>query len=323
MIGSKFPKQVSSSVALVHRAGLLRPGVWQFIRQEGDTIVLRHQHAGPPPDALADLIPNSRKGKLVLFPRTRMPPTLVDGFSADWMLLRSRTVLAVDSTSRNVARVNSAPYVSLDYELYRERFSLHVPSVPFSVIPGRIGIIEEFVDGTKPALLEEEDRTRVSLSLLNSLTQVVIHEQAQEAGQLLTRVCPTSPLSAARTLGKDIIRTFGDWPLVPTHADLGGDNILVSSEGPTVIDFGNLRPGLPVEDTLRLYHVLGNDGLYSREDLLEVCAKAASVKPCFGDNFFRLLSVATAALSLAAMGGISPDRIKKTYAKWDRNVGSE
>lgn len=321
MIGSKLPKQVSSSVALVHRAGLLRSGVWQFIRQEGDTKVLRHQHAGPPPDALADLIPNFRKGRLVLFPRTRT--TLVDGFSADWMLLRSRAVLAIDSTSRHVARVNSAPYVSLDYELYRARFSLHVPSVPFSVIPGRIGIIEKFVDGPKLASLEEEDRTRVSLSLLDSLTKVVMHEQAQEAGQLLTRVCPTSPLSAARILGKDIIRTFGDWPLVPTHADLGGGNILVSSEGPAVIDFGNLRPGLPVEDTFRFHHVLENDGQYSREDLLEVCAKAASIKPCFGDNFFRLLSITTAALSLAAMGGISPDRIKKTYAKWDRNVGSE
>ena len=307
-------------LAVLNSAGLLRPGAWRFSK---DRRFVRHRNAGILPQSFRSVALHGQEGRRVRFSRPQNASILDSSFSADWLIIRQRTVLAVDSASCQVARINAAPYVSLDYEYQRARYSRWVPSAPFRVLPARIGIIEEIIDGQELSSVNAEERGKILAQFLESLDQVVRHEQAQDAGKLLELVCLASPLKAVRDRSQEIIQAFGHWPLVPTHCDLGEGHILVSSEGPFVIDFGNLRLGLPVEDTLAVHRMLGDDSPHLLEVRLKACAEAANVKFFWGRNFGGLLNLTSAALTLAAKGGIHPGRVKKTYAKWDKNTSLE
>lgn len=313
---SRVPSKHRLPIKLLVDAGLLRAGLWRYHKRRG---FLSHADALPVPLSFMELIAPgqapSRRGLPGLLVSKRSEA--IEDLSADWLLLRNRAVLAVDSQSRKVIRIDSAPYVSTDYEMHRSRFSLHVPSAAFGVLPGRIGIVESVIEGQTFRAIEPECRVEALDQLMTSLENLIAQEGIPEAGRILELVCSTSPIRAVREQSDAIVDAMGHLPLVPAHADISKENIVLANDMPVLVDFGNMRLGLPTEDAISLAGLMGGDVVANRMHCLERVATATNVPFNVGKEFGRLAVLAGKALTLWAKP-ILPHHLQKKYAKWDR-----
>lgn len=308
---SRIPAKHRLPVELLLNAGLLRAGPWRYHKHRG---FLSHVDALPVPHPFKELVAPSRRGMPGLLVSKRLE--VISDLSADWLLLRNRAVLAIDSKSRKVIRIDSNHYVSTDYEMQRSRFSLHVPSVAFGVIPGRIGIVESVIEGRILQASEPECRVEALNQLMTSLESLIAQEGIQEAGRTLESVCSTSPIRAVREQSDAIVDALGHLPLVPTHADISLENIVLENDRPVLLDFGNMRLGLPTEDVISLAGLMGGDVVAMRMHCLERVATATKVSFGVSEKFVRLAVLAGNALTLWAKP-ILPQLVQKKYAKWD------
>lgn len=308
-----FPTRYFPSARLLWAAGLIEPGAWYSYAPDK---WLRHARAGSLPESFAAAVTRSVRGVPFVVPKSSQDP-LVEGFQADWILLRHHSVIAVDSSSRRLAHVDFRGAVSLDYELQRTVFSNYIKSPPFSVISGRIGVVEECLMGR--SLAEQRVRPKVLTSLADSLVRLTKHEKSREAGQLLERICLRSPLSAVRSHATEIVRQFGNWPLVPTHGDIALKHIYISNGEPSLIDFGDSRLGLPFEDVLAVAGLMEGDGFANRAREVARCAEAANMVFLPSSNFFRLAALASKQLEISN-SYIAPDGLEKRLSKWDKKM---
>lgn len=307
---STIPAQHRLPIELLSNAGLLRAGPWRYNRRSG---FLSHAHALPIPHAFKRFIAPGRRGIPGLLVGKRSEA--IEDVSADWLLLRNRAVLAIDSKSRSVIRIDSAPYVSTDYELHRSRFSSHVPSVAFGVLPGRIGIVESVIEGQEFQATEPEGRAEALDQLVTSLESLIAQEGILEAGQVLEPICSTSPIGAVREQSDAIMETLGHLPLVPTHADISIGNIMLVNDRPVLIDFGNIRLGLPTEDVISLAGLMSGDVVANRMLCLERVGSVTNLSFSVSEKFVRLAVLAGKALTLWAKP-VLPQNVNKKYAKW-------
>lgn len=150
----------------------------------------------------------------------------------------SGKVLCFDLESRTVLRVSRDGFTE-EYELMRRRFSAHVQSVAFEVLPGRDGIVEPFVEGRPLRQVEVDVMMRSVARLLDGLSEVAREFGESDSAEHVTAAIDASdPTFGAHRVRRGIVEWLGAAPKVPAHGDLCGNNVFVTAEGPVCIDFG-------------------------------------------------------------------------------------
>ena len=146
--------------------------------------------------------------------------------------------LYFDLESRTVLRVSRQGFTE-EYELLRRRFSAHVPSVAFEVLPGRDGIVEPFVEGRPLSQVDVDVMVRSVARLLDGLSEVAREFGESDSAEHVTAAIDGSdPTLGARRVRGGVIEWLGAAPKVPAHGDLSAPNVIVTAQGPVCIDFG-------------------------------------------------------------------------------------
>lgn len=162
-----------------------------------------------------------------------------DGFRPAVVLPRhSRKDLFFDLESRRVLRISPEGFTD-EYERLRRRFSAHVPSVAFEVLPGRHGIVEPFVEGRPLSQVDVDVMVRSVAHLLGGLSELAVEfGDGDSAEHVAVTIDASDPTLGAHRVRGAIVEWLGAAPQVPAHGDLHAANVLVTAEGPVCIDFG-------------------------------------------------------------------------------------
>lgn len=153
------------------------------------------------------------------------------------LLRHSGKYLFFDLEGRTVLRVTRDGFTE-EYELLRRRFSAHVPSVAFEVLPGRDGIVEPFVEGRLMSQVDVDVMVRSVARLLEGLSEVAFEfGESDSAEHVTAAIDGSAPTLGAHRVRGGIIEWLGAAPKVPAHGDLHVSNVIVTAEGPVCIDF--------------------------------------------------------------------------------------
>ena len=163
------------------------------------------------------------------------------GFRPGVVLQRhSEKVLFFDLESRLVLRASRKGFTE-EHELLRRRFMAHVPGVAFEVLPGRDGIMEQFIEGLPLTRAHADVMVRSVARLLDDLAELVREfGEGDSFEQVMAAIDGSDPALGAHRVRRRIIEWLGAAPKVPAHGDLGWSNVIVTAEGPVCIDFGNM-----------------------------------------------------------------------------------
>jgi hypothetical protein len=241
-------------------SSLLRPGLWIVERR-----LARHWRTDLPDR----LIPaNRRRPTRSLRPSDRVRRAIDLVFALDWV---PRTPAPTDGTGLSVhhgrysirlphgyspeavlfdlehqavLRVARGPVAPARIEV-PQRLARHLGIARFDVIDGGCAFLEEFVDGTPLTdVTDPERRLDVLRRLFAGYTRLVAAERGGSAGPLVEGAC-TSATSIALPhglrswfdeRGEELRARSRTWPLVPSHTDLTGTNLLVQGREPRLID---------------------------------------------------------------------------------------
>jgi hypothetical protein len=156
----------------------------------------------------------------------------------------SGKVLLFDVNSKVVLRVVDDKFSDC-YVNLRDRFSAHVPSVPYRVVPERTAIVEELIEGSVFGSASTGEKVAAAKKILISLSELAVHEpEGTSRDSLAATIDRTKGLAEAKRRKEEILAWLGPAPMVPSHGDLCEGNVVLRADGPTCIDFGmiGLRP---------------------------------------------------------------------------------
>jgi len=162
---------------------------------------------------------------------------------------RSGTWILLDLQSQQVLRWRTSGFDDKYVEL-RRRFADHVPSADFRPLLEASAIVESFA-GERMLIRENELVIKESVERIHSgLTSLSLSHEAVSAsdrsGQdwllgVIRSGVDDLRVSAHRA---DLMSWLGPAPLIPSHGDLGLNNIMIRNGAPSCIDFDRitLRP---------------------------------------------------------------------------------
>jgi hypothetical protein len=125
------------------------------------------------------------------------------------------------------------------------RLSRHLDVAPFTALPGQRLFVEEFLRGELFAAAPSARRFAAFRRLLEGYTSLVLADRAGSAEPLVATAMQRAgsatlpPVLAAWLDGNVATLLTGAhrWPLVPSHSDLTGDNVVLRAGHPVLIDF--------------------------------------------------------------------------------------
>jgi hypothetical protein len=123
--------------------------------------------------------------------------------------------------------------------------SPHLDVAPFVALPGQRLFVEEYVLGELFASASTERRFAAFRRLLEGYTSLVLARRTGSAEPLVAAAMRradsvTMPPALAAWLDDNVASLLSGahrWPLVPSHSDLTGDNVLLRAGHPVLIDF--------------------------------------------------------------------------------------
>jgi hypothetical protein len=169
-------------------------------------------------------------------------------FAADvWIIRGAKKWLLFDTKTRQVLRWSNRIY-SATYCDLRKTFEQHVPSASFRVgISDPTELYESFEHGQTVRDLSDRDQIRIVRRVLRGLASLIESTRTQDPRRKATAHTPIGDLLAksaipeARARRQEIMQLVGEQEiLVPSHGDLHDLNIVVTDNGPLVIDFDEL-----------------------------------------------------------------------------------
>jgi hypothetical protein len=196
----------------------------------------------------------------VRLPRTYRPESVLFD-------LEGRRVLRVRDGAPDPARVDVPTLLGR-----------HVGVAPFEVLDGGRLFVEELVEGeTLDSMRDPALRLEVVRSLFSSYAGIARTEGRATARPLVEEAVESASASAVppalwtwlEANRSRLLAQSDAWPLVPSHADLTGSNILVREGAPILIDFEWAAYCPFFYDLAAL--LLREDADYHRHDLLRAC----------------------------------------------------
>lgn len=332
--------RVPSQPNFQHLISLLRPGRWESaqVGPGADAPYLLHRRVGAS-ERLLQVTQDPMFERRVVrgvelrgwmdWPITSSEGMTVPGATApllaDLVVRRSDAKwLLFDLEQRLVLRLLERDHFSIPWEVLRRLFGSFVPSVPFEVVPGRQGIVEQLLPGVSVSASGRRE-SGVLETIEAGLVRLVQEVDLGSAEDLLRDAIRISAVPEINDESRRILELFGSWRLVPVHRDLTPEHVIVEDGAPQVIDFGGLTIGLPSTDfrnaLLNRMKSVGPDG---DREFLEFQERVGVDSPRAPDGWLRLLEMAEFALlevgSVFAPGRRSAKRTK-WLAKWSSRDG--
>jgi hypothetical protein len=183
-------------------------------------------------------------------PEAIVPFRTLPDRSSSWggtiVMLRGKSRLVFRPQTSEILRFESRGY-SGTYERLRREFAAAVPSAGFRIVHDGTAIEEELVDGVPLRNLEPRRAEEIIVRLLAQLGAAVEQWGAIGHGPSDAWLRSAASSAPSPTAGGDLDRGLIAWlgasPLVPSHGDLHGPNVIARPE-PVCIDFDtiDLRP---------------------------------------------------------------------------------
>ena len=204
--------------------------------------------------------------------------------------------LLFDLEQYRVIRLVEQDQFSVAWEALRRIFSRFVPSVPFTVLSGRMASVEPILLGPTA------DQAAPLDTALAEIFEEGLFRLAEEANlgpseDLLHAALNRSAVPAVNAEADRILDLCGEWPLVPVHNDLVPDHVVLTEDGPCLIDFGGLTVGLPSADHRgALLGRLAQDGPEGDREFALFQERIGVQRPRVPDGWPRLVEMAEFAL---------------------------
>ncbi|WP_052667102.1 phosphotransferase [Nitriliruptor alkaliphilus] len=182
-----------------------------------------------------------------------------------------------DLERQRVLRIPRGPVAAARIDV-PTRMAPHVRIASFEVHASGRYFVEELIEGATLADVDEPDRRLDAIvTLLAGYTDLARAERSGSASSLLaatlaeasTAALPPRLAAWLETMAPHLLQRAAAWPLVPCHADLTADNVMIRDGEPVLIDFEWARHLPFFYDPLWLILREASDG--RGHDLLEAC----------------------------------------------------
>jgi hypothetical protein len=344
---ARYHVRAERRAELCRDAAVLRPGLWltserrlsRHWRQRSvpGQLLGRVHHLPPEPGLRLRLRYLARDLlSLVWIPRARQDPAAVQvgRFPIHLPSTYSPEAVLFDPARGKVLRLRHDTSSQLRIEVPR-RFSGHLRVAPFEVIGDGRYLLAELVPGVAMRDVTDETRRAAAVvALLEGYTSLAEVEREGSSRDLVaaaveateTADIPAELRTWLRSNGTSVVERAACWPLVPSHADLITSNVVLSEDGPVLVDFewAAYRPFFfdPLSLILREASEHGRTDLlrdllgHRHDERLQALCAAAGCQP----EPPRTLLVVTLLVRAhtAAPGTASADRAR--YARYVRRA---
>jgi hypothetical protein len=168
-----------------------------------------------------------------------------DGAATELLMTKAGGLLLFEVDASRVIHLPHAPFTA-DYQHRRELLAVHLPVPAFRLTANRAVLTEKLATGTPLVDCPADVRERVSRQLMERATAMARDTRAGNSIQVVNDALDA--LDAATDVAPAIRSHIGaqrdaltlaaqSWPLVASHGDANGLNIIVSGGDWTLIDF--------------------------------------------------------------------------------------